>query len=206
MSNQNLKLEQNCYLDERLRNYVSYDILRYGLIIMEKAKIINEFEEFKNQKHNPNIIMGFVIEYLVDSIKIVLCFENYMKSRLLDLGYYVHIINDKKISKIQSTSPIKIDNSIYNVEILKQQTIGLSELLKPNYYTIIGIDIKIVEFLNELKSIRNKLHFAISGEFIYSQDLIDKIELLIQFRNNIMIPQFNDLAKKYGLKGTVNTL
>lgn len=206
-----LELEKNCYINDRVKGLISYDILRNGILIFNQALVIKEFKTYKSnikiENHNPYIMSDFILAHLLDSVKIVLSFENYMKSQLLDSGYLIHEFKDKRMRKTQTKCPVIAETILQslknNENILNPFTIGFSTILNESYSSILEIDKKIIAILSDLKDVRNKLHFATSETYIYNQSTIDNYEQLIDFYTSKMLPRFDFLAKKYSLKSII---
>ena len=92
------------------------------MTFFDRAYIVENFEEFRKKitkqfssrgKRSPKWqdFSGFVRENLIDNIKIIICFENYLKSKLIEEGYFVHRFNKEKIQALKThnlnTTPLR---------------------------------------------------------------------------------------------------
>ena len=186
-----------------------------GYRLFETAKVIKDFEIFKNLNYTEttppdlNIIQPFILEGLMDDIRIITCMENYMKGELLLEGCVIHIINkNAKLKKEQYKRPIKIsevftkksyergnfDNK-ENSET-KNKTLGFSTLLLPEYQEIIKLPKNILQIIVKMNEQRNKLHFIHKTQFTYSKSLVAELEELRKFVNGNMLGKILELQKK----------
>jgi len=100
-----------------------------------------------------------------DDLFIVAAFENYAKSVLLSKRYIVHVIRkSKQLAKRQKQEPIHINTIRSKKELpnlwFEHYTIGVSQLLQPNYIQILGISDKAKCAIEECRGIRNNIHFG----------------------------------------------
>jgi len=122
---------------------------------------------------------------VLDSVRIVICFENYFKAMMLLGGYVIHEMDKSECSRypqfmkkkdelLQKTTPILISDvkqaekqDLLNAEplqTLKKQTIGMSILAgQPKYRAIYSNqesdDQRLFSLIERLKETRNTLHF-----------------------------------------------
>lgn len=188
---------------------ISASLIILGANVLKSARIIKEVDQLKviYQKLNNNTlppadpkVNEFIFDYLIDSIKILIFFENYMKAELISNGFCVYRINGevsgfKDIAKRQFKEPITIEeiNLIHPFEInelnesishkaLKDITLGFNELTKSSsYLSHYKFDKNILTFIKELNTQRNKLHFHDSIHFIISDEFISKLEDVTEF-------------------------
>jgi len=189
-------------------------LVGFGLMQIEDVKVINELDFLGklNQKlsssddYKKSIdkeILPFIKSWLVDSIKIIIFFENYMKAILLINGYLVHQIKKENeyenLSKEQTKRPIKLDelNTIKPYEIdtenktifheaLNFKTIGFQTLTKKkSYHELYGIEKELLAFIKKINIERNQLHLLRNVQFTLSTPFIENIERLKSFIQEI---------------------
>jgi hypothetical protein len=198
------------YADGMQQQIAAGSLVTFGAEIFKRAKIIHEFEllktlnvELTNKSISPmdTRVHEFIFEYLIDNIKILIFFENYLKAELITQNYCIHTIDSncegfKQLAKEQLKRPVSL-KEIYEIEnfivdeklktishvAIKDKTIGLNILLtKPAYYMCIkAIDINLIEILRKMNVYRNQLHFNLDLQFNLSKQLLDEIELLNSF-------------------------
>lgn len=188
-------------------------LIIFGAEVFFGAKLINDLDKLKAIKKQldtenpdqqpsepPDEIVAFSFEYLVDCIRILIFFENYMKAQLLSRGLVVQIINRQAtgfadLAKEQKQRPVHIDEvqaiqpfdvdiagklithpAIINITLGFQILIGSAEYLK--YY---NFSPRLISTIKELNSYRNQLHFHNEIQFSLSDELIDSIQELKDF-------------------------
>ncbi len=193
---------------------VSASLIVFGAETFKRAKIIQDINQLKyicssldNNKMSPQntIINDFIFEYLIDCIKILIFFENYMKAELITGGFCVHKIKKdfeeyKDLSKKQYREPITL-KEIHSIEpfvinestktifhkAISETTLGFKELVSSkNYISYYEFDTSILDFLKEINSYRNRLHFNESIDFKLSMTLIDNLENLNHFVDKML--------------------
>ena len=111
-----------CYLGEVHTRWTAFKLLHIGYKYFAKAYRISNFEGIKHTIReieekgilNTPIDSTFAGEILLDSIKISICFENYLKAQLLLQGFLIHIIQPisedfRQLKRRQQTSPVTIE-------------------------------------------------------------------------------------------------
>src|SRR5258708_34576354 len=89
-----------CYLNDAWKIGTVHGLLYFGYKMFAKAYRVSNFEGIKrniqaneqngSEEHFFDDI--FIEEILLDSIKISICFENYLKAQLLHKGFVIHQI------------------------------------------------------------------------------------------------------------------
>ena len=203
-------MEQNLWLyaDKSEIDATGINIITFGAEVFKRAKIISELSKFRDLRKalekkeiapsHPEII-EYAFENLIDTVRILVFFENYMKAALISKGYCIHKLNkdisgfDKitsqqylrpiSLKEINEIEPFKINQSEKKIEhsALKETTIGLKELLSSKYSIHYNIEKGILEQISQLKIVRNQLHFYGSINFTISDKLILQMEKLNEF-------------------------
>ena len=161
-----------CYLNEDTKTFVVWEMLRYSSkmfwgcgIIKElyKAKPLSD-KAFGNEPTALSELFNLLqnIESpLLDTVRIVICFENYFKAMLLLEGYVIHrmdlnvcrekfpqFVTGKRNQLLQKSVPVRLQDikqaekhddpwSVEPFQSLKPQTIEFSTLLKQSKYRAI---------------------------------------------------------------------
>jgi hypothetical protein len=192
-------------------NKAAASLITFGADVFQRAKLIRDMEFLKSirlelDKENttpPTLtkeIMEFSFEYLIDCVRILIFFENYMKAELIVKGFTVHLIKKedldfKSLAKEQFWKPIKVKEiaAIKDFEIdqaekkithtsLKNTTLGYNVLTGSiEYLKHYQLTDSMVSFLKKINAYRNKLHLHDNVEFSLSEEFIDNIEELKRF-------------------------
>lgn len=211
------KNHQLIYIDVRNAMGLSMGLMTFGYKQFVSTKRFEKLETIKklseefspNQPPNINLISDLAFEALLDSIKITICFENFIKSLLISNGFVIHKL-DKVIftdlSKKQFTEPVSVKDvlSIKGWEInpkidlpdewmknqikgISKNTIGMKEMLSSGYLKPLGIPDKIIKLCTPYFQYRNNLHLY-SGEFLSftKSDYKDFVEI-IEFINRDLV-------------------
>jgi len=200
------------YADKNEQSRTAAQIIVFGAEIFKRAKTINEIDSLKKIKqdidnkiiHPKDTNIGeFIFEYLVDCIRFMIFFENYMKAELIIRDYCVHVIdhnypNFKSLSKDQRTRPIKL-KEIHDIEefkvdkenqtiyhnAIKDKTIQINELIgSEKYKSVYSFEPRMIELIKDINRYRNGLHFRDKLEFQLSDTFISNLEYLSQFVDN----------------------
>lgn len=190
-------------------------LIVFGAEVFMKAKLIHDInilktilkELDKNRRKSlpPTDINEFIFEYLIDCVRILIFFENYMKAKLIVQDFCIHTINKdyndfKDLAKKQYKEPIAlkeisaletfevhIDKRMIIPNAIKETTLGIKVLLgSAEYLKHYDFDKHIIEYIKEIILIRNKLHLHTTMEFKLSELFISKIERLIEFVNTTL--------------------
>lgn len=197
------------YSTEETINKTADSLIVFGAKVFHRAKIVRDLDLLErvtkgldNRLIPPNHeeLNEFIFSYLTDAIKILIFFENYMKAELMIRGYCVHQLNKdipefKEIAKRQFKKPIlmKDINSIEPFEVnpskeeifhrgIKETTIGMKELTgSESYLSNYQLNDEILNFIKELTTFRNKLHFHDSIDFTTSMEKINNLKKVKAF-------------------------
>jgi len=204
------------YATQNSRRDAYLDLLGTSLRFINQAYCVKDFPTYKKCIENFNstslkLIEKFAEEDLIDCVKIIMCFENFLKGLLIKKGYIVHEIDLKgfngkfrQLGNINS-SPVKISDytkiedyveepeSNFNVlRGLKLKTLQINAILKnPAYQRIIDLPIDVTNAVKNYNERRNILHLKLlKGTYFHSNKLKD-LETIIRFVNNKLIKSFN---------------
>jgi hypothetical protein len=195
---------------------VAGSLVGFGAQVASRANVIARLSILRecnkalnaNQDYNREAIGAeFGLEYLMDSVRILIFFENYMKAELIVRDFCVHQIDksnakrsdlvalgkqqDKrpvKLQEVHDVEPFVVNNdekSIANAG-LKETTIGMNVLLQTAYLEHYAFDDEVLRIIKELLVLRNKLHFHTKAEFMLSSQFIDDIERISFFINGMV--------------------
>lgn len=198
------------------------NLMRFGISLFIKTNRVSKLDEFKHMYINSNknlppdlsLLSEFIFDNLIDTIKITICFENYMKALCILNGYVIHKL-DKNIFpnlyKEQYKRPIKLEEILnlsefevnkkikenskpkYQIKGLLEITVGIKELLNTNYQDILNISPNFINLCKPYFDYRNRLHLFNSEEFyILPEEYKNMIEI-INFVNENMIHLHNEL-------------
>jgi hypothetical protein len=214
--NQMLRLtraeEGACYVTDTTNLYVAWSMLCSASKLFWGCGIIKDLDRAKSLSDQafgdkpealPELIelLQNVKSPVLDAVRIVICFENYFKAKMLLEGYVIHQMdlavcrqyfpqfvtgNSQKVV-LQKTAPILIDDvkqaekqedaHIKPLRTLTKHTIGISILLgQPKYRSVYLrdqtlADQKLLYLVQSLNGTRNTLHF-LNIEYIASGRVI----------------------------------
>jgi len=190
-------------------------LIVFGAEVFHRAKIISQLEKLKYIKRKldehtmsgspPPEIMEFSFEYLVDCIRILIFFENYMKAELVARGFVIHLVNKQfsgfeKLAKEQMERPILIKevvniqtfqidkaNKIITHPALKNNTLSFQVLIgtKP-YLDIYNFPECILDTIKEMTVYRNQLHLHHGVEFRLTDGFLENLQSMKDFVANTM--------------------
>ena len=210
------------YSDKVEQEKIAASLIIFGAEVFKKAKALKEinllktyYEEIESQIRHPKDtnLSEFILEYLVDCIRFLVFFENYMKAELILRNYCVHKIDSnypgfKSLAKFQKTRPIKLQEIIdikkfitnreqKNIShpAIKEATLGINELIgNEQYYINYELDNGLRDIINKLRSYRNKLHFYESLELTLSSSFISDLITMNTFVDDIIKTRIRNCA------------
>jgi hypothetical protein len=190
--------EGACYVTDTTKLYVAWSMLCSSSKLFWGCGIIQNLDQAKSLSYQaygdkPDVFSE-LIELLqniespvLDAVRIIICFENYFKAKLLLGGYVIHqmdlyvcqqlypqFMRNTKKDLLQKTTPIFIDDikqaekhdhwATKHLRTLTKRTIGMSMLIKqPEYREIylrqVPDDQRLFAMLQRLNETRNTLHF-----------------------------------------------
>lgn len=168
-------------------------------LVFLKSKINDKINEDEFKK-----IAKIAFQEPIDNVRIIMCFENYMKAILLSKGYIIHQL-DKNNVKIKSLinknydEPIllselnqyesfyfNVDKNMHTINGIKKETLNVSRLFKEKFQDIISLPKEILDCIININTERNSLHYQIGYKFENSIKKISELEQLSFFVNNDM--------------------
>lgn len=211
-----------CYLNNETQKKSAISLTVFGAKQFKKANIFSflpKLEEISERYSKSTIPIGvfnkdilpYVEYWLMDSIRIIVFFENYMKAKLILADCLAHRINDNEgkeyfhIKAEQKKRPIKLvelnnikpfsfseEEKVVTHEALSVYTLGFNDILsRKKYVDLFSIEKDLIGFLKVINKDRNRLHFLDQLNFTLSTDFIKKIYEINDFVDNAL--------KEYGL-------
>lgn len=204
------------YANNRQQYAAAAALVVFGAEVFYKAKLVHDLDLLNKireelDRHDlgqtapPKDINEFAFEYLIDCVRILVFFENYMKAELITKNFCIHTIKKDYptftvIAKEQFKRPVdlkeiadlepfvisEVEQKITHTAI-KETTIGMNILLGSKAYRQhYQLSEKIITYIKEINLYRNKLHFHNDIEFSISEEFIDKIQALKNFVKDTM--------------------
>lgn len=191
------------YSDRTEQYKTAINLVIFGANTFRDAEIIKRIDELEAKLvslekglHPKKVeINDFIFSYLIDTIKIVLFFENYFKAELIINNFCVHKISNNNplymdLRKDQFKRPINIDeiNQIapFNIDKINKEithqsiernTLGFSNLIaSEEYLKFYKIDRELITFLKNLNESRNEIHFLTGLNFDLSAKKLDELK------------------------------
>jgi hypothetical protein len=196
------------YRSKAEQNKIAGSLVAFGAEVAAKANVFqgihalrecNKLLQQNKQYNTAAVAQHFGLDYLMDSVRILIFFENYMKAELIVRNFCVHNIDKSNVvrtdlialAKQQDKRPVTLsevrevekfvvndEKEIINNAGLRETTIGMNVLLKPSYLEHYAFDDEILRTVKGLNLLRNKLHFHSHAEFALSSQFIEDIERL----------------------------
>ncbi|MBU1165891.1 hypothetical protein KKF81_03005 [Candidatus Micrarchaeota archaeon] len=207
------------YKDRSEKEKVFFRLLSGSIRYFKDAYIISNLSEFERvlqldiRNWDCDVYNKFTDEKLIDTVRIVISFENYFKAKLVRNDYLIHLLNKKSVGKQAFNisnpvkKPVKYTDLVENVgvvdeKILNHRTIGFNDLLSPDYRDVLGIPSDVGKILKDIADYRNSLHFKSFPGEIYLSTYVKDMKKLIDFVNYNMIEEYNAIVVKY-YRGTL---
>lgn len=212
------KRDQICYLDDVNRKVTVARLLRAGYILFSNTPIVRHY------KHGVPIdfyTWFFTNEYIVDLVRMQICYEHYLKSRFLLAGFVVHHFKQSQRSKElfrtlrdPKTQLVLIEDLRRNAEFtfqpekqyneieeLSDKTLGFTQLMK--HRTIHSIPENVLRVLGEHNRHRNMLHFTEAQPLdFYAADIkevIGHVDTSVRPMISLLAEELNLPNIEYGL-------
>lgn len=216
---ENCRIEQKefwyCYRYD-IRNKYARSLFIFGYLEFKGStiyknidlleKLVEKLELGVNPQSIPEL-NRFHYDYLSDCIKICLCFENFIKYKLLTNGYSIHVIDKYiKYQDLDLNKPVELkelmrinkfdDDYSQRIPKMKKITYSLSSLIDNNndFNKIAKLPSDFIPFLVDINEIRNKLHNCYEVKIKYSTKRIDIIKRMDKFLQSELNEEMNKFS------------
>jgi len=162
------------------------EIFLDAYVIQNLNSLTDFLSEHENKPKNGKEIWHFLEPFawnrMIDDVRILSCFENVLKAELIDKGFLVHELEEKK--KTQKKQPIKFQElSDREKLMLKDFTLQISTILgRESYSTLLSIPHAFKVELKRIAVDRNRLHLIDSLNISYS---LERVVLLQEMKTYI---------------------
>jgi len=207
--------EQNyalAYFSPVTRYKFATSLIHFGISQFRRAKVISNYKKLCNLIENQNpskgdlrTLMEIVNDQLVDFVRIIICYENYLKAFLIANEYVVHelkqtgpyadLFKDQRDRPISIFDLIQIDafkldreKDLFKHEGLTFKTLTISKLLSKKYQEVIQMQPKVFESLNKIKRYRNNVHFFLQEKGKVDPEFCNMLGHLIQYVEKVIVP------------------
>jgi hypothetical protein len=218
------------YSDNRNTKTLASNLLLYALNIFAdtyRIKYINEYStlEFTLKEKDIEKAKPFCNENIVDHFKIITCFENYMKAKLLDNGYVVHnikagdaknISNDEKYKHLhnkQKKMPVALSELTLIEDFIMRpnekvkvflpgiinNTVSINTMLKSRYQKVIQFPENVLKTIKALNEHRNTHHFFIFEYLTMTDSTVKDLVELKEFVDTEMVLLYTKLQSEIPL-------
>ena len=213
------------YLSEVVRDVYAINMLVFSSNIFMRSEIIKNFNkvaamhasgEAKDSATMQSNLEHVLLDALVDSVRVGICFENYFKVKLMLADVFIHAIDqnrDKQLAKDQRGKPIyvreiisqkpPVDEQDYKTSMVrleylfKKQTINYTTILEvKDYVDLLQLPADTIDFLKEQNGYRNDLHMVTSQRFMLSDDIVKQYGELLRIVGGDMARLQNSLLDK----------
>jgi len=193
-------------------NYYNHDSLKISIIgslcrnslkflqTVFRIRKINEIrfhlERFKKTTPylNPdflNLSHQIYEELLIDDVKIIVAFENYLKALLLEAGYIFHE------AKKRTKKPVKIKDNP-KIDINLKISYGISKLISDNFWPIFCLPNSNKEYISRIIDRRNTIHLLTSKPSASPFELIEEVAVLDSLINEHISGKYVEYCKIIG--------
>lgn len=217
---------QIVYYPQGYAEIVALNLLHFGWNQFLKTARVQKIEVIKklSNEFNPNIppnledVSELAFNQLLDSIKITICFENLFKSLLLLNGYLIHKLDNNQFQTLnleQYNRPIRIteitnqraweknnkiqskdDELKYQLKGILKFTLGMKELLAPEYLKTLNFNKEIIDICKPFFNYRNNLHLYCGESLSIASDDFSNLTKIIDFLNGNLVRIHNQLVDK----------
>jgi len=219
-----LKLNQQiCYYHPNNAYGVAMNLLNFGYGQFRTTYLYKNKETLKQLSAIADIappdinqLTGFTLNNLIDSIKIHICLENFLKGVFLIQRIVVHSI-DKNIHKDlhekQREMPVHIDELLdctnwedntnlpfpdlkFRMQIkgIGKKTVGTNILMKEKYLESIGFNSSTASLFHPYLEYRNNLHYYTEESFTLTSKSYNNLERIINFVNSNVVDLQNKIV------------
>ena len=224
-----IELKENfqlCYFAPQNSQGEAMNLLSFGFRQFTDTYIYKNQETLKELCKKistpPDIekISGFIFNHLIDSIKIHICFENFLKGIFLANNIIIHKLDKTRLPNLwekQRTEPIHRDevvrmssweenpkvnlpdpNMRKQIKGITRWTLGTNILTKPGYLEKINFDRNVLDIINPYLEYRNNLHYYSGESFTLSEVDYENFRKVVDFVNKNVVRIQNKLVENCG--------
>lgn len=220
------KNPQLIYMDRQNAMGLSMGLMTFGYrqfvttMRFQKLPLLKKLSEEFSPSHAPDfsLIADLAFNNLLDSIKVTVCFENFIKALLISNGFVIHKLDKNifgELAKEQFSNPIdfnrvqkardwEVVSSIdlpegwmrRQIKGIGKNTIGMKELLSPEYLKLLHVPENIVSLCTPYFQYRNNLHLYAGEAISFTQKDYSDFTKIIDFVNNDLVRIQNDIIDK----------
>lgn len=218
---------QLCYFDIRNAKGIAMNLLMFGYRQFSDTYLYQNQNRLKTLSENissipPEIneISGFALNNLIDSIKIHICIENFLKAIFIANGIIVHkldknvfpelfkkqknepVFRDEvvKISQWKENPEIKlpIPNLRLQIKGILEWTLGTKVLTKSGYLNAINLNSETASLFEQYLKYRDNLHYYMDESFSISKLSYPNFQRIINFVNKNIVNIQNTIVDELG--------
>lgn len=193
---------RDVYAATNSRMAVAATITFNSIHVFKKAITITRADELKSIIAEPlgqgrkEKMAEFMFERIVDDLRFIVCFENFIKSTLITQKYLVHQVKDEQLKSQQRKRPILIEEVLTQEAFLlenkndfplTEKTIQFSDLLTRGYREASGLPVPIYNLLRKINQRRNENHFLFFME-LTPKEVLEEAATLNKFVDEQMVP------------------
>ncbi len=221
------KNHQVCYYHPNNAFGVAMNLLNFGygqfsntFLYQNREILKNLVEKSELLPKNVKVLADFTFNNLIDSIKIHICLENYLKAVFLIQNIVIHRIDKTihlELHKKQREKPVYVNELLKNhswidnekidlptpefrmqISGILKNTIGTNILMKPGYLDFIGFNKSTSNLFQPYFEYRNNLHYYTEESFTLTPDSYTNLQRIINFVNLNIVSLQNEMVEKLG--------
>lgn len=226
---------QSIYHNQLNSIALSINLLEFGYFQFKSTYKYQHLEKLKDICDAENRLSiasmdveGFLMNSLIDDVKISICFENLLKAHLLSNYYLVHELDKNifpELSITQKERPIRftelleltewkiddkidcIDPTVKNkIRGIKQKTLNYTLFLNnKNYSNVHEMNQNVVDILNTINRRRNELHLQSALQFRIANSTYKDFIALKAFLENNVSRLKNEFSNHLGIEDADRT-
>ena len=168
------------------------EILKGG-VLFENLEQIKEKIEVHN--YEDETVLKFILNHLIENVRITAFFENFLKAFLLLNNKVVHLVNSdlEDLNKRQKKSPIDISEIKDYATDLTEKTIGIPYLKKQKYCKEVNLEYNLMKSLFSIFNYRNNIHFHIGETLNDPKGFIDLYEKVLKVSEKNISPTIKQI-------------
>ena len=196
----------------------SMNLMLFGLMQFKETYLYNNQDKLKALSENNNQafyskeLPNFILNSLPDSIRVHMCFENYLKALHLTHYHVIHELDKSafpELFKKQRKEPISFNEILERKQFQEDTRINLPTkelrlkikgikriLSQDTYLKKINFPSSIIEILKPYFDYRNNLHYTPLLSYKINSNSYSDFRILIDFINENLIKQLNHISEK----------